>query len=267
MTARVLSFTLTSALVLAAAASIAAPDDREAKRREAWERQLHAQLDRSDKGIQVLESRLFALENNHAGNEAAREAEKQILRDQIQRMDRDQEPIEKCLEKLEHDEPLGRVSCPFHDDGEQDTSTTIARPPEPSVVAAPPRAALPPPPPPPPPQAVPPPAPSPPPGPALRKAEDPAPYEKAAISRVSMFRYNPYRWVPVGTHQLAVYNTYDEAYLLDLERDCPRLLTTERIKIENFSTKVVIGRDGVIADGERCAITGIRELSVSRLPH
>jgi len=262
MTARAQSFMLVPALVLATAASLAAPDDQEARRRQEWERQLHAQLDQSDKGIQVLESRLFALENNHSGNDAARETEKQTLREQIQRMDREQEPIEKCLEKLEHDEPFSRVSCAFHDDGKPATApATMAQPPQPSVIATPPQEILPP-----PPQAAPSPAPSPPSGPALRKAEDPAPYEKAAISRVSMFRYNPYRWVPVGTHQLAVYNNYDEAYLLDLGGDCPRLLTAERIQVENFSTRVVAGRDGVIADGQRCAITGIRELNVNRLP-
>lgn len=265
MTARVLTFMLVSALVLAATASIAASDDQDARRRQAWKRQLHAQIDLSDKDIQVLESRLFALENNHSGNDASREAEKQTLREQIQHMDREQEPIEKCLEKLEHDEPLGRVSCAFHDDGEPAAPATMAQPPEPSMVAAPPQEALPPPPP-PPPQTTPSPAPAPEPGPVLRKAEDPTPYEKAAISQVSMFRYNPYRWVPVGTHQLAVYNSYDEAYLLDLDGDCPRLLTTERIRVENFSTKVVVGRDAVIADGQRCAITGIRELNVNRLP-
>jgi len=261
MTARVLSIALTAALVLTATAAQAAPDDREAKRREAWKHQLHAQLDRSDKDIQVLESRLFALQNSHVGSDAEREKEKQTLRDQIQRMDHEQEPIEKCLEKLEHDEPLNRISCPFHEDGEPAKPTVMARSPEPAAAPALAQAA------PAPPQANPPPSPAPRPGPMLRKAEDPAPYEKAAISRVSMFRYNPYRWVPVGTRQLAVYNTFDEAYLLDLAGDCPGLLTTERIKIENFSTKVVIGRDAVIADGERCPITGIRELNVNRLPH
>jgi hypothetical protein len=257
---------LVSALALATAASIAAPDDRDAKRRQAWERQLHAQLDRSDKDIQLLESRLFALENNHSANDAARETEKQTLRDQIQRMDHEQEPIEKCLEKLEHDEPLSRVSCAFLDDKEPATKIPAA----PEVPTA---TLLPPPPPPPPPpglqsppQTTPSPALSPQHGPVLRKADDPAPYEKAAISNVSMFRYNPYRWVPVGTHQLAVYNSFDDAYLLDLAGDCPGLLTTERIKIENFSTRVVVGRDAVIADGQRCAITGIRELNVNRLP-
>ena len=81
-----------------------------------------------------------------------------------------------------------------------------------------------------------------------------------------MFRYNPYRWVPVGTHQVAVYNTYDEAFLLDLAIDCPGLLSADRIKIENFSTKVVMNRDAVIADGQRCLITGIRQLNTARLP-
>jgi len=261
MDLRAASLALASTLALANVVSAATADDRDANRREAWERQLHAQIDRTDKDIQVLESRLFALENNHSGNDAAREAEKVALRDQIQRMDHEQEPIEACLEKLEHDAPLSRVSCPFHDEGDQAAPMQAAEPMRSAPESPPPPMIQP--------HAPPPPAPPPPPqqlGPMLRQAADPAPYEKAIISRVSMFHYNSYRWVPVGTRQLVVYNTWDDAYLLDFAADCPGLLTAERIKVENFSTKVVAGRDGVIADGQRCAIVGISELNAKRLP-
>ena len=258
MTARIQSLIVAAALVMATAASLAAAQDRDATRRQAWERQLKAQIDRTDKDIQVLESRLFALENAHAGNDASRETEKKALREQIQRMDHEQEPVEGCLEKLEHDESLNRISCPFHDDSDVPDPTPALEAPTAPVQ---------------------PPAPAPPPrvderastsapphGPALRAAADPGPYEKAAGDRVSMFFYNPYRWVPVGTRQLAVFNSYDDAYLLDFAEPCPGLLTTRRIQIENSSTKVYVGKHAVIADGDRCPIVAIRELQVRRLP-
>ncbi len=254
MTARLPSLVVAAALVLATALSLAAAEDRDARRRQAWERQLQAQIDRTDKDIQALESRLFALENSRAGNDSSRETEKRALRDQILRMDHEQEPIEACLEKLGHDEALSRISCPFHDDSDVpvrapavEVPTTMAAPPPPlpavPVVSAPAQ------------------------GPALRAAVDPGPYEKAAGDRVGMFFYNPYRWVPVGTRQLAVFNSYDDAYLLDFDAPCPGLLTTRRIQIENSSTKVYAGKHAVIADGDRCPIVAIRELQVRRLPN
>lgn len=255
MTARVQLLVLIAGLVLAAAASLAAPEDRDASRRLAWERQLQMQIDRTDKDIQVLESRLFALENAHAGNDASRETEKQALRDQIKRMDHEQEPIEACLERLEHDELLSRISCPFHDDSD---ATVPAPAVEAPIAIAPP--------PPPPHAAEVSMAPAPPKGPALRLAVDPGPYEKVAGDRVGMFFYNPYRWVPVGARQLAVFNSYDDAYLLDFAAPCPGLLTTRRIQIENSSTKVYAGKHAVIADGDRCPIVAIRELRVRGLP-
>lgn len=105
-------------------------------------------------------------------------------------------------------------------------------------------------------------------GPALRQAADPAPYEAAVDTRIAMFRvaFSLYRWVPVGSRQLVVFNTYDQAYLLDFATDCPGLLYAKRIEIQNFSTHVQVGEHSVIADGQHCLITNIRELRISRLP-
>jgi hypothetical protein len=105
-------------------------------------------------------------------------------------------------------------------------------------------------------------------GPALRQTADPAPYEAAVDTRIAMFRvaFSLYRWVPVGSRQLVVFNTYDQAYLLDFANDCPGLLYAKRIEIQNFSTRVRIGEHAVIADGQHCLITNISELRISKLP-
>lgn len=105
-------------------------------------------------------------------------------------------------------------------------------------------------------------------GPALRQAADPAPYEAAAEDRLAMFRvaFSPYRWVPVGNRQLALFNTYDQAYLLGFATDCPGLLSATRIRIEDFSTHVHAGEQAVIADGQRCLIATIEELNINKLP-
>ena len=105
-------------------------------------------------------------------------------------------------------------------------------------------------------------------GPAVRQAADPAPYEAAVDTRIAMFRlaFSLYRWIPVGNRQLVVFNTYDQAYLLDFANDCPGLLSASRIRIENFSTRVKAGEHAVIADGQRCLITNLRELRISKVP-
>jgi hypothetical protein len=249
MTVRPAWLALASVLVLPIAgnAALAASSDTSAASRGAEERALRAQIDHMDNDLQALESQLYVLENDHSGTDPSLGAREEALRTQIHRMDRDQELIEDRLSELEKSDP-------------PPLPTQATQPSTPAAVEMPPPAS-------PPPQMTPSPMPPPaPPGPTLRRAADPAVYEKAARDRVSMFRYNPYRWVPVGTHQLAVYNTYNEAYLLDLSADCPGLLTTERITIESFSTQVFAGKNGVLAGDERCAITQIRELDVFRLP-
>lgn len=208
-------------------------------------RALRAQVDRMDHDLQSLETQLYEL-----GNEPSQAARQRELRMQIHRMDHEQELLEDRLRELEKDDPVTAAQRAQPEPAVAAAKAVVASPmaaPMPVVVApAPaPKAQL---------------------GPTLRQAADPAPYEKAAGDRVGMFRYSPYLWVPVGARELAVYNTYDDAYLLDFADDCPGLLTAEHIKVENFSTKVVINRDAVIADGQRCLITGIRELNTRRLP-
>ncbi len=250
MSIRAVSLTLVPALILLAAASTSA-SATDAATRAAEERALRAQIDRMDDDLQKLVSKMSELQ---ADKSASHAAEVSALRDQIHRMDREQELIENRLHELEKDDP---PAAREHRQAEPPPAPTTATPSPPQVQPPAPPAPAPA-----PPSAPPPP----PPGPTLRQAADPAPYEKAAGSRVSMFRYNSYRWVPVGTRQLVVYNTYDDAYLLEFASDCPGLLSAERIKVENFSTKVVVGRDGVLANGQRCAIADIRELNVGKLP-
>jgi hypothetical protein len=238
--------------------AMAAAHNSTAEAHAAEARALRAQIDHMDSDLQTLESQLYRLENDHA-DDPARAGKESALRAQIHRMDHDQELLEDRLRELEHEDPaIAAESRKAADDtSTADHYATPATPPPPPAPAPTQMAPPPPPPPPPPPQAL---------GPTLRQAADPAPYEKAAGGYIGMFHYNPYQWVPVGTRQLAVYNTYDEAFLLDFANDCPNLLRAERIEIENFSTKVVMGRDAVIANGERCPITGIRELNTNRLP-
>ena len=253
MFVRVVSLTLAPILILLTAASPALATD--ADTRAAQEHALQAQIDRIDVDVQNLETRLHDLEAGHAASAAA----ESDLRTQIHHMDREQELLEDRLHAIEkQDSPAvqdarRQAKIAAEDRLEAGSPPAPARTAESAPAPAP----------------LPPPAPSqpaPPFGPPLRQAADPAPYEKAAGGYVGMFRYNSYRWVPVGTHQLVVYNTYDEAYLLDFASDCPGLLSAKHIQVENFSTKVVMDRDAVVADGQRCPITGIRPLMLNRLP-
>jgi hypothetical protein len=241
--------------LLVSGPAMAAAHNSSAEAHAAEARALRAQIDHMDSDLQALESQLYRLQSDHT-DDPARAGKESALRAQIHRMDHDQELLEDRLRELEHEDPAIAAESRKAAD---DTSTTdhYATPATPPPAPAPIQMAPPPPPPPPAPPVL---------GPTLRQAADPAPYEKAAGGYVGAFRYNSYRWVPVGTRQLAVYNTYDEAYLLDFANDCPGLLTADHIKVENFSTKVVMGRDAIIADGQRCPITGIRELNTSRLP-
>jgi hypothetical protein len=256
MSARVASLALAFALLLFVGANpvLAATHHATAESRAAEARALRAQIDRMDTDLQAMQAQIYQLEHNPAVD-PTRKTKQSSLRAQIHRMDREQELLENRLREIEHEDPaIAAESMKDSDDaGATQHYASPAIPPRPAAVhemavssgavQLPPQL-----------------------GPTLRQAADPVLYEKAAGSRVAMFRYNSYRWVPVGTRQLAIYNTYDEAYLLDFASDCPGLLHAERIKVENFSTKVVAGRDAVNAAGQRCPIADIRELNINRLP-
>lgn len=103
--------------------------------------------------------------------------------------------------------------------------------------------------------------------PAIRQAVDPAPYLAAHGERVPMFQMSDMvAWRLLGPEQLVVWAYDDEAYLLDLQRDCPGLYSAEKIRVENFSTRVQVDRDAVLADGDRCPIIAIRKLENIRAP-
>ncbi len=255
MSARVARFAIAFALILLVSGPAAATS-RDDEARAAEERALRAQIDRMDNDLQSLESQLYRLEHDPAAD-PARADKQRALRTQIHGLDHDQELLEERLRSLENQDAPAVQDARRKAEIAAQARPEAASPPTPGQMSPPPPLQ---------PAAPPPPAPPPQLGPTLRQPADPAPYEKAAAGYVGMFRYNPGRWVPVGTRQLAVYNTYDEAYLLDFASACPGLLSADHIKIENFSTKVVMNRDAVIADGQRCLITGIRELNTVRLP-
>jgi hypothetical protein len=243
MTARIARLAIGFALILLAnhLAAAASRSDSDAVR-AAEARALRAQIDRMDHDMQALETRLHA----YASDAASHQAEADALRAQIHRMDRDQELLEDRLHELERADPAiaaERVRDQAQAEAAPPTETQAPKIATPTSNYSPT-------------------------GPALRQAADPAPYEAATDSRIAMFRIalSPYRWVPVGSRQLALFNTDDEAYLLDFANDCPGLLSAERIRFENFSTHVQAGEHAVIASGQRCLITNIRELRISKLP-
>jgi len=96
---------------------------------------------------------------------------------------------------------------------------------------------------------------------------DPAPYEASITGRVSMFRMTPSSmWRVLDEKRLVYWVVSNEAYLLNLAQICPGLLDTEKLKLENFSTKVLAGRDHVIFGDQRCLIASIAQLGGRSLP-
>ena len=194
---------------------------------------------------------LFALVSAATAASPNHDAEKRALRAQLEQLKSDTQALEARLRELDASSDADPQSS-----AARRTSPSMQAPPPPTHA---PMATTP----------IPTPAPAyTPHGSMLRQAADPAPYEAATDTRIAMFRlaFSLYRWVPVGSSQLVVFNTYDQAYLLDFASDCPGLLSASRIRIENFSTHVKVGEHAVIADGQRCLITNIRELRISKLP-
>ena len=96
---------------------------------------------------------------------------------------------------------------------------------------------------------------------------DPLPYEASITARVLMFRMTPSSmWRVLDEKRLVYWVVDDEAYLLNLEQICPGLLSAEKLKLENFSTKVRAGRDHVIFGDQRCLIESIAQLGGRSLP-
>lgn len=209
--------------------------------RAAEARALRAQIDQMDTQMRDLADQLHAIETAHPTDRDGRDA----LRQRIHDISSDQQLLESRLRELERPQAAGSAAGTNPVTPSPPPPSSPPQPQAPPPVAAAPAVSL---------------------GPPLRKAADPAIYLKAAGDRRSMFNYNPYRWIPVGTRQLAVYNDYNDAVLLDLENDCPTLLTARKIDIENFSTRVYVNKSAVVADGVRCVIVGIRELYTNRLP-
>lgn len=104
--------------------------------------------------------------------------------------------------------------------------------------------------------------------PAARKAMiNAAPYEASIQGRVQMFRTDQSaKWLTLDEKRLVYWVLDDEAYLLNLTDICPGLLTANKLKLENFSTKVRAGHDHVVVDNQRCLIGFIEKLGGRSLP-
>ena len=107
-----------------------------------------------------------------------------------------------------------------------------------------------------------------PPAPTPRRSNvDPAPYEASFVGRVSVFRVSQSsKWLVLDEKRVVYWVVNDEAYLLNLAQTCPGLLTAEKLKLENFSTKVRAGKDSVVVSGQRCLIESIIMLGGRKLP-
>lgn len=96
---------------------------------------------------------------------------------------------------------------------------------------------------------------------------NPSPYEASVTGRVSMFRITfSSMWRVLDEKRLVYWVVDDEAYLLNLAQICPGLLSTQKLKLENFSTKVLAGRDHVVFGDKRCLIESIDRLGGPSLP-
>ncbi len=100
-----------------------------------------------------------------------------------------------------------------------------------------------------------------------RSNVDPAPYEAAITSRVSQFRTNQSsEWLILDEKRIVFWVLDDEAYLLNLTQYCEGLLSAKNLSLENFSTRVRAGKDGVVFDNQRCLIESIAKLGGRSLP-
>lgn len=101
----------------------------------------------------------------------------------------------------------------------------------------------------------------------LRSSVDSSPYEASVVGRVPAFRMTPSdNWVVLDEKRMVYWVLDDEAYLLNLSDNCPELLNAARLRLENFSTKVRAGQDGVLVGNQRCLIASIEKLGGHRLP-
>ena len=102
---------------------------------------------------------------------------------------------------------------------------------------------------------------------AQRANIDPTPYEASIRGYVSMFRMTPSSmWRVLDEKRLVYWVIKDEAYLLNLAQICPGLLSTKKLEIQNFSTKVRAGKDHVIFGDQQCLIESIAQLGGRSLP-
>lgn len=106
------------------------------------------------------------------------------------------------------------------------------------------------------------------PSPAPKRSNiDPAPYEAAITGRISSFRTSQSaKWLVLDEKRIVYWILDDEAYILNLTLACPGLLDTNKLKVENFSTRVRAGHDHVFFGNQSCLIDSISILGGRSLP-
>jgi len=104
--------------------------------------------------------------------------------------------------------------------------------------------------------------------PAPKRANvDPKPYEASVVQRIAMFRTDgSAKWLVLDEERVVFWVLDDEAYLVNLAVTCSGLLDAKSLKLENFSSKVRAGHDGVLFDDQRCQIQSIQKLGGRALP-
>ncbi len=96
---------------------------------------------------------------------------------------------------------------------------------------------------------------------------DPKPYEASVTQRIAMFRTDgSAKWLVLDEERVVFWVLDDEAYLVTLAVTCNGLVDAKRLKLENFSSKVRAGHDGVLFDDQRCQIQSIDKLGGRSLP-
>ena len=96
---------------------------------------------------------------------------------------------------------------------------------------------------------------------------DPKPYEASVIQPVALFRTDgSAKWLVLDEERVVFWVVDDEAYLVNLAVTCAGLLDAKKLRLENFSSRVRAGHDGVLFNDQRCQIKSIEKLGGRSLP-
>lgn len=97
-------------------------------------------------------------------------------------------------------------------------------------------------------------------------------FEKFAGPPLTSFTYlgHYYAWTPLGAHQLVLWTTPEDAYLITVQPPCVGLDFTFGIRMSAFAHTVTRRIDAVMFKDQRCLIAQIRRINyraMTREPH